>query len=157
MGEYLIVLSFLVILSRMDMLIIQWPCGTTATSRAPRRQRPYCRTMLVFVQVSSIKMSLAAFGLGLFANPDGARCRPYRGSPVRPRAPSFLRGKPSSASVVRSTLALTETSCSSTSQSRNSAKVTPAARSACSGSLTPANSIHFGFSSSFGTATGRLA
>ena len=33
----------------------QWPCGTLATSRLPRAQRPWVRVILVLAQVSSMK------------------------------------------------------------------------------------------------------
>jgi hypothetical protein len=35
--------------------VFQWPCGTLATSRSPRRAQPWRRVMLVLVQVSSMK------------------------------------------------------------------------------------------------------
>src|SRR5262249_21167328 len=40
------------------VVTFQWPFGTLATSRCPRRQRPRSRVMLVEVPVSSTKMSL---------------------------------------------------------------------------------------------------
>src|SRR5271156_219640 len=35
--------------------VFQWPCGTLATRRSPRGERPRCRTILVVTAVSSIK------------------------------------------------------------------------------------------------------
>jgi hypothetical protein len=40
------------------VVIFQWPCGTLATSRSPRGQRPRSLVMLVEVPVSSMKTSL---------------------------------------------------------------------------------------------------
>ena len=39
-----------------NVVVVQWPCGTEATSRSPRRARPRVRVMLVLVQVSSRKI-----------------------------------------------------------------------------------------------------
>src|SRR5271169_118182 len=41
------------------VIVFQCPCGTDATSRSPRRQRPLSRTMFVLVAVSSINTSRA--------------------------------------------------------------------------------------------------
>ena len=41
------------------VVVFQCPCGTDATSRSPRRQRPLSLTMLVLVAVSSINTSRA--------------------------------------------------------------------------------------------------
>src|SRR6202163_3517329 len=35
--------------------VFQWPCGTLATRRSPRGERPRCRTILVVTAVSSMK------------------------------------------------------------------------------------------------------
>src|SRR6267142_1694126 len=39
----------------MNVKVFQWPCGTLATSRSPRGERPEWRTILVVTDVSSIK------------------------------------------------------------------------------------------------------
>src|ERR1700675_4986502 len=41
----------------MNVRVFQWPCGTLATSRSPRGERPEWRTILVVTDVSSIKTS----------------------------------------------------------------------------------------------------
>src|ERR1700730_4030614 len=41
------------------VIVFQCPCGTDATNRSPRRQRPLSRTMFVLVAVSSINTSRA--------------------------------------------------------------------------------------------------
>src|SRR5258707_8777924 len=41
----------------MNVRVFQWPCGTLATSRLPRGERPEWRTILVVTDVSSIKTS----------------------------------------------------------------------------------------------------
>ena len=41
------------------VIVFQCPCGTDATSRSPRAQRPLVRTMFVLVAVSSINTSRA--------------------------------------------------------------------------------------------------
>src|SRR5262245_14342980 len=41
------------------VMVFQWPCGTWPTSRSPRAQRPYSRTILVLAEVSSINTSRA--------------------------------------------------------------------------------------------------
>src|SRR5262245_59834456 len=46
------------------VVTFQWPCGTLATSRCPRRQRPRNLVMLVEVPVSSTKMSLLGSSRG---------------------------------------------------------------------------------------------
>jgi hypothetical protein len=33
------------------VMVFQWPCGTCPTSRSPRAQRPYSRTILVLADV----------------------------------------------------------------------------------------------------------
>src|SRR5674476_449359 len=48
----------------MNVKVFQWPCGTLATSRSPRGERPEWRTILVVTDVSSIKTSR-------FARKDG--------------------------------------------------------------------------------------
>src|SRR5665647_519678 len=44
----------------MNVRVFQWPCGTLATSRTPRGERPEWRTILVVTDVSSIKTSRRA-------------------------------------------------------------------------------------------------
>src|SRR5271165_3787236 len=46
------------------VVIFQWPCGTLATSRLPRGQRPRSLVMLVDVPVSSIKTNLRGSSRG---------------------------------------------------------------------------------------------
>src|SRR5215204_5067654 len=41
------------------VIVFQWPCGTWPTSRSPRAQRPYSRTILVLAEVSSMNTSRA--------------------------------------------------------------------------------------------------
>src|ERR1700730_7990325 len=41
------------------VIVFQCPCGTDATSRSPRKQRPLTRPMFVLVAVSSINISRA--------------------------------------------------------------------------------------------------
>src|SRR5271165_948131 len=41
------------------VIVFQCPCGTDATSRSPRKQRPLSRTIFVLVAVSSINTSRA--------------------------------------------------------------------------------------------------
>jgi hypothetical protein len=43
------------------LVVFQWPCGTAATSRCPRRARPWRRAMLVVAQVSSITTRRSGF------------------------------------------------------------------------------------------------
>src|SRR6202163_2045948 len=43
--------------------VFQWPCGTLATRRSPRGERPRCRTILVVTAVSSMKTSRGASSL----------------------------------------------------------------------------------------------
>src|SRR5271168_2751732 len=43
--------------------VFQWPCGTLATRRSPRGERPRCRTILVVTAVSSMKTRRGAFSL----------------------------------------------------------------------------------------------
>lgn len=33
------------------VMVFQWPCGTCPTSRSPRAQRPYSRTILVLADL----------------------------------------------------------------------------------------------------------
>src|SRR5450631_1618484 len=44
----------------MNVNVFQWPCGTLATRRSPREERPEWRTILVVTDVSSIKTSRRA-------------------------------------------------------------------------------------------------
>src|SRR5260370_32439631 len=46
------------------VVVFQWPCGTLATSRSPRGQRPRSLAMLVEVPVSSMKTSLVGSSRG---------------------------------------------------------------------------------------------
>src|SRR5258708_29963525 len=46
------------------VVIFQWPCGTLATSRLPRGQRPRSLVMLVEVPVSSMKTNLLGSSRG---------------------------------------------------------------------------------------------
>src|SRR3974390_2791713 len=39
------------------VIVFQWPWGTGPTSRSPRTQRPYSRTILVLAEVSSMNTS----------------------------------------------------------------------------------------------------
>src|SRR5215813_6276820 len=41
------------------VIVFQWPCGTWSTSRSPRAQRPYSRTICVLAEVSSMNTSRA--------------------------------------------------------------------------------------------------
>src|SRR6185437_15428521 len=41
------------------VIVFQCPCGTWPTSRSPRAQRPYSRSILVLAEVSSINTSRA--------------------------------------------------------------------------------------------------
>src|SRR5665647_1341749 len=43
--------------------VFQWPCGTLATRRSPRGERPRCRTILVVTAVSSMKTRRGASSL----------------------------------------------------------------------------------------------
>lgn len=42
-------------LSATSVVLLWWPCGKPILSRAPFRQRPWLRVMLVTVRVSSMK------------------------------------------------------------------------------------------------------
>jgi hypothetical protein len=45
------------------VMVFQWPCGTCPTSRSPRAQRPYSRTILVLADVSSMNTNRAGSNL----------------------------------------------------------------------------------------------
>jgi hypothetical protein len=50
-----------------NVVVIQWPCGTGATSRCPRGARPKSRTILVFAPVSSMNTRRPGFRPGWLA------------------------------------------------------------------------------------------
>ena len=61
--------------------VFQWPCGTLATGRSPRGERPRCRTILVVTAVSSIKtrhgarsFNCSTFSLARAAATSGQSC-----------------------------------------------------------------------------------
>src|SRR5271167_3747786 len=63
------------------VIVFQCPCGTDATSRSPRKQRPLSRTIFVLVAVSSINTSRAGSSMPCSriqrrrARATSARCR----------------------------------------------------------------------------------
>ena len=51
----------------MKVSVFQWPCGTFATNRSPRGERPYRRTIFVVTDVSSMKTRRRALSFGCSA------------------------------------------------------------------------------------------
>src|SRR6516162_9319977 len=51
------------------VIVFQWPCGTWPTSRSPRAQRPYSRTILVLAEVSSMNTGRAGSNMRCFFHP----------------------------------------------------------------------------------------
>ena len=70
------------------VVVFQWPCGTAARRRSPRRRGRGARH-LVDAQVSSMKTSRVRIEVGLIFEPSPPRSG-RQGGPARRRAPTFF-------------------------------------------------------------------
>jgi hypothetical protein len=77
-----------------QVLVLQWPCGTAARGRCPRRIRPWRRAMLVVAGLGDQHPSLSA-RFRLLVAPDGPRCGAIRWFPLGCMMRLGLRVRPS--------------------------------------------------------------